>query len=67
PRAWQRTVLLAPPLFVIAARIDMGKHFLSDVAASALIAACMALLVSAALRHWQANEHDSEAIRASRC
>ena len=66
PRAWQRTVLLAPPLFVIAARIDMGKHFLSDVAASALIAACMALLVSAALRHWQANEHDSEAIRASR-
>ncbi len=53
PRAWQRAVLLAFPLFAISARLDMGKHFLSDVSASALIAACMALLVSRALRHCQ--------------
>lgn len=56
PRAWQRGILLAIPLFVISARVDMGKHFPSDVAASALIAACMALLVCAALRHWQRDE-----------
>ena len=53
PRVWQRAVLLALPLFAISARLDMGKHFLSDVAASALIAASMALLVSEAARRWQ--------------
>lgn len=54
PRAWQRAVLLAFPLFAISARLDTGKHFLSDVAASALVAACMALLVSEAIRRWPA-------------
>lgn len=53
PRAWQRAILLAFPLFAISARLDMGKHFLSDVAASGLIAAGMALLVSEAIRHWR--------------
>ena len=53
PRAWQRIVLLALPIFAIGARLDMNKHFLSDVAASALIAACMALLATYVLRRWQ--------------
>lgn len=53
PRAWQRAILLAFPLFAISARLDMSKHFLSDVAASALIASCMALVVSATIRRLQ--------------
>ncbi|HET9032407.1 MAG TPA: phosphatase PAP2 family protein, partial [Dokdonella sp.] len=53
PRIWQRISLLAIPLFAICARLDMGKHFLSDVTCSALIAACVALLVSLLVRRWQ--------------
>ena len=49
PRVWQRAVLLTIPFFAIAARIDMSKHFLSDVSASALIAACLALLAASCL------------------
>ena len=52
PRVWQRIALLALPLFAISARLDMSKHFLSDVAASALIAACVALLMTYLLRRW---------------
>lgn len=52
PRLWQRMVLLAFPIFAISARLDMNKHFISDVAASALIAACMALLASSVLHRW---------------
>ena len=53
PRMWQRAALLVFPLFAVSARIDLGKHFLSDVAASALVAACMALLVIPLMRRWQ--------------
>lgn len=52
PRSWQRAVLIAMPAFAILARIDMAKHFLSDVAASALIAASYSLLVATVLRRW---------------
>lgn len=58
PRVWQRAILLAFPLFAIIARLDMGRHFLSDVAASALVAAGMALLVSEVIRRWQPARQD---------
>lgn len=54
PRAWQRIALMLIPVFAICARIDMGKHFLSDVAASALIAAGTALLFATILKRWSA-------------
>lgn len=54
PRIWQRAVLLAIPLFVALARLDMLRHFLSDVAASALVAALVALLLSPLAQRWQA-------------
>ncbi len=57
PQAWQRAVLLAAPLFAISARLAMNKHFLSDVSASALIAACMALLVAEVIRRWSPVGH----------
>ncbi|MEP6880714.1 MAG: phosphatase PAP2 family protein [Dokdonella sp.] len=50
PRVWQRIGLLVLPMFAISARLDTSKHFLSDVAASALVAACVALLVTTLLR-----------------
>ena len=52
PRAWQRALLVAVAVFAILARIDLAKHFLSDVSASALIAASYALLVASVLRRW---------------
>lgn len=45
-RPWQRALLLAIPMFAFMARIDMLKHFLSDVSMSALIAATYALLAT---------------------
>jgi membrane-associated phospholipid phosphatase len=52
PRAWQRAVLVAIALFAIIARIDLEKHFLSDVSASAVIAALYALLLATVARRW---------------
>ena len=52
PRTWQRIVLLAIPLFVILARLDMSRHFLSDVCASAAIAAGVALVIRFGMRRW---------------
>lgn len=52
PAWWQRAVLLALPLFAIAARIDLAKHFLSDVMMSALLAAAWALLLATFTRRW---------------
>ncbi|HEY0178534.1 MAG TPA: phosphatase PAP2 family protein [Dokdonella sp.] len=52
PRRGLRALLLAVPLFAVLARIDMAKHFLSDVAASAFVAALYALVVATALRRW---------------
>ena len=49
---WLRALLLAVPLFAVLARIDLARHFLSDVSASALMAALYALAVSYAVRRW---------------
>lgn len=51
---WLRAVLLAIPIYVVLARIDLARHFLSDVTASALIAALYALAASFVLRRWLA-------------
>jgi membrane-associated phospholipid phosphatase len=45
-------LLVAIPAYVALARIDLAKHFLSDVCASALIAAVYALLVATLARRW---------------
>jgi len=50
PIRWLRAVLLAIPVYIVLARIDLAKHFLSDVAASALMAALYALLVATLAR-----------------
>ncbi|HUD41433.1 MAG TPA: phosphatase PAP2 family protein [Dokdonella sp.] len=50
--AWLRATLLAVPTYVVIARIDLARHFLSDVMASALIAALYALVASFVLRRW---------------
>lgn len=52
PVRWLRALLLAIPVFVVLARIDLARHFLSDVAASALIAAVYTLLVATLARRW---------------
>jgi len=50
PRAWQRAALLAIPVFVGLARMDMEWHFLSDITASALVAALCTMLPAAIVR-----------------
>jgi membrane-associated phospholipid phosphatase len=52
PRRWQRALLLAIPVFAVLARIDLAKHFLSDVSMSACLAASYALIAASLLRHW---------------
>jgi len=52
PRAWQRVLLFAVPLFAIVARIDLARHFLSDVAMSALLAALYSLAAATLARRW---------------
>lgn len=64
PVRWLRMLLLAIPLFVVLARIDLERHFLSDVSASALIAALYALLLAGATRRWLAPAAASVAGRA---
>lgn len=54
PIRWLRALLLAIPLFAVLARIDLAKHFLSDVSASALIAALYALLLATLAKRWLA-------------
>ena len=53
PRTWQRVALILVPVFVALARLDMNRHFLSDVATSALVAAAWSLLMVAAIRRWR--------------
>jgi membrane-associated phospholipid phosphatase len=53
PRIWQRVGLIVVPIFVALARIDMNRHFLSDVSASALVAAGWSLLVAVVIRRWR--------------
>lgn len=62
PRAWQRAALIAVPCFVVAARIDMARHFLSDVAASCVLAALLTRLAASLLR---AREARGAAVPAS--
>jgi len=52
PIRWLRIVLVAIPVYVVLARIDLAKHFLSDVSTSALIAALYSLLVATLARRW---------------
>lgn len=52
PQRWQRVLLFAVPAFAIVARIDLAKHFLSDVAMSALLAALYSLSAATLLRRW---------------
>ncbi len=49
---WLRALLIAIPVYVVLARIDLAKHFLSDVAASALMAAVYALIIATFMRRW---------------
>lgn len=51
-RLWLRVILLAIPVFVVIARIDLAKHFISDVSASAVLAAVAGLLVATLMRRW---------------
>jgi len=52
PIRWLRALLIAIPVYVVLARIDLAKHFLSDVSASVLIASVYALIVATAIRRW---------------
>lgn len=52
PIRWLRIVLVAIPVYVVLARMDLHKHFLSDVSASALIASVYALIVATLIRRW---------------
>jgi len=52
PIRWLRWVLVAIPLYAILARIDMAKHFLSDVSTSALIASIYALAAAWLVQRW---------------
>lgn len=52
PIRWLRALLIVVPVYVALARIDLAKHFLSDVAASALLAALYALIVATLIRRW---------------
>lgn len=53
PLRWLRNLLLAIPVFVAVARLDLERHFLSDVAASAVIAALYTLLAAWLLARWK--------------
>jgi membrane-associated phospholipid phosphatase len=52
PIRWLRAVLIAIPLYVVLARIDMAKHFLSDVSTSALMVALYALFAAWLTARW---------------
>lgn len=48
---WLRALLLAVPVYVSLARMDLARHFLSDVAASAVMAAIFTLIVAWVFHH----------------
>ncbi|HEX5125090.1 MAG TPA: phosphatase PAP2 family protein [Rhodanobacteraceae bacterium] len=52
PIRWLRWLLVAIPLYVVLARIDMAKHFLSDVSTSALMVAVYALVAAWLTARW---------------
>ena len=57
PIRWLRGVLVAIPVLAVLARIDMAKHFLSDISTGALIAALYALLAAWLVRRWLPAPH----------
>jgi membrane-associated phospholipid phosphatase len=52
PIRWLRIVLVAIPVYVALARIDLAKHFVSDISASALMVSIYALVAASLIRHW---------------
>jgi membrane-associated phospholipid phosphatase len=52
PIRWLRIVLATVPVYVVLARIDMAKHFLSDVCASALMVSIYALFAAWLTARW---------------
>ncbi|MBZ0223540.1 MAG: phosphatase PAP2 family protein [Dokdonella sp.] len=52
PAWWQRLLVLTIPLFAVVTRLDMARHFLSDVSMSALLAALYALIAASVSRDW---------------
>ncbi len=48
---WLRMLFLAVPVYVSLARMDLARHFLSDLAASAVMAAMFALILAWGFRH----------------
>jgi membrane-associated phospholipid phosphatase len=52
PIRWLRIVLVVIPIFVVLARIDLAKHFLSDVSASALMVSIYALIAAWLVQRW---------------
>lgn len=67
PIRWLRRMLLAIPLLVVLARIDLAKHFLSDVSSSALFVALYALLAATLLQRWLPSpEHVRRSVPSTR-
>jgi membrane-associated phospholipid phosphatase len=52
PIRWLRALLVAIPIYVGLARIDMARHFLSDVSTSALMVSVYALLAAWLTARW---------------
>ena len=52
PLRWVRVPLTAVPVYAVLARVDMAKHFLSDVSASALMVSLYALFASWLVGRW---------------
>ncbi len=52
PIRWLRAVLVVIPVYVVLARIDMSKHFLSDVSTSALMVSVYALVAAWLTARW---------------
>jgi membrane-associated phospholipid phosphatase len=52
PIRWLRALLVAIPIYVVLARIDMSKHFLSDVSTSALMVSVYALVAAWLTARW---------------
>jgi len=52
PIRWLRALLVAIPIYVVLARIDMARHFLSDVSTSALMVSVYALLAAWLTARW---------------
>lgn len=52
PIRWLRWLLVIIPTYVVLARIDMAKHFLSDVSAAALMVSVYALFAAWLTARW---------------